>query len=75
MAKIGINQVKILMKLGYVETEEDGAIAEHPRMYGNAFDKYIWEDESMDDVLSKYEDRIRNSQTKKILNTIISNNI
>ena len=57
-----------LMILGYEETEEEGAILEHPEMCG--LRSYVWEDESFEDVLRMFEARLKYSIRQKIANSI-----
>jgi len=70
MSRIGIKQIGILHKLGYRETEEDGALCEHPTMRG--IDKFVWHDEYFMDVIEKYEERIKRGLAQEIACLILS---
>lgn len=63
------SQISQLMLLGYEETQEDGAILEHPKMSG--LRSYVWEDETFEDVLRMFEARFEYSIKRTIANSIV----
>lgn len=52
-------QIKFLKLLGYKDTQEDGAILEHPRMWKQTGTvAYVWEDDKFVDVVEEYTAKI-----------------
>ena len=69
MSRIGTKQIGILHKLGYRETEEDGALCEHPSM--TTRDKFVWHDEYFMDVIEKYEKRLKRGLAQEIAYVVL----
>jgi len=50
------HQIKYLRLLGYEDTHEDGAILQHKRFHDMG--RFVWRDETFQDVLSMYQERL-----------------
>jgi len=64
------NQIKHLKLLGYKDTQEDGAILEHPCLSG--LDAYVWTFDKFEAVLSNYSMRLVIAERKRMANKLIS---
>lgn len=58
-------EIEYLKLLGYQKTDEDGAILQHKSFHNMG--RYVWEDESFQDVLSMYHERLNYSIKAKML--------
>jgi len=54
-------QIEILKRLGYEDTQEDGALLQHRGLDNNY---YLWKGEKFNDVLEEfYDDVVRSAQS------------
>lgn len=65
---MGKNQINILKTLGYKDTQEEGAILEHP--YLDDITKYVWSDDKFQSVLSGYSMALVKAERKRIAASI-----
>tara|TARA_R110000822_G_scaffold27674_10_gene82386 strand:- start:530 stop:742 length:213 start_codon:yes stop_codon:yes gene_type:complete len=63
-------EINILRLLGYKDTDEDGAILEHPQV--TFPDCYIWDDDKFDDVLSEHSEKIASYERLSISRAILT---
>ena len=67
--KITKQQIKYLKLLGYESTQEDGAILQHRRFH--AMGRFIWNDETFNDVLRMYQSRLDYAVRRSIASSIV----
>lgn len=69
--KLTIEDKKILKLLGYIKTQEDGALFEHPLMTDfQDFPQYVWKDDTLEDVLKDFTAGIEHAALKKAASAI-----
>ena len=64
---MGHKQIQMLRLLGYEDTQEDGAVLEHPFLSSG---KYVWKDERFDSVLANYSVRLVGAERDRIRQAI-----
>jgi hypothetical protein len=64
------NQIKYLKLLGYEGTQEDGAILQHRRFHDMG--RFIWKDETFQEVLSMYPARLEYAVKRDSANKIMA---
>lgn len=67
---IGKRQIELLKIMGYTDTQEDGAILQHPLFLRD--DSYVWSDDSFEYVLSKHDQRLIKATVNGCANTLLS---
>jgi hypothetical protein len=67
-SKLKKEQIRMLKLLGYEDTQEDGAVLQHPDLYSNL--KYVWYDETFEEVLESYTRKLKESVRIKITSNI-----
>lgn len=63
-------QIEYLTMIGYKNTQEEGAILEHPRLFG--VECFVWKSDKFDDVLSSFPRRFEKSLRNRIAGRVIS---
>jgi len=64
------NQIRYLKLLGYEDTQEDGALLQHKRFH--AMGRYVWKDETFQEVLFRYQSRFDWAVKTEVTNKIFS---
>ena len=68
---LGKRQIEILKKLGYVESNEEGAVLDF--LGANHILFHIWKDANFDFVLRSHNDNVRAAERSRILGIIRRN--
>jgi len=64
------NQIKYLKLLGYEDTQEDGALLQHKKFH--KMGKFVWRDETVQEVLFKYQSRLEWAVKQEIVDKMFS---
>jgi len=66
---IGKKQIETLKLLGYVDTQEDGAILEHPEISHGTL-RYVWHDDEFKVIMQNFTHRFETSLRSRIAHQI-----